>query len=140
MGHAVTWVLFPTREAFDTYHLAACAEHEIPRPGKLESDDTVMIHHTWTDAWVGITGAFAAFPGSFLLVNVPDEDVVTYGLTVAPNPPRLPNIEDSSPATIFYNGADRRIFNVAADWMQPIPPTWTDPDTGIVYDTSGVKL
>jgi hypothetical protein len=133
----MTWVLFPTRELFDSYHLAVCAEHGIPHPGKRADDnETVMIDETWTDAWVDITGVFNATSGSYILVDVPPADVATYGLTVAPNEPTFPDPianPEQTKTTILFEGAERTVFNLAADTSQPIPPTWTDPDTGLVY-------
>lgn len=124
----MAWVTFTSRAAFDAYQQAACTAGAIPRPGYKASDNkTVQINNQWTLAWADIFGAFNSTSGTFLLANVPDADVATYGLTVAPNTPTF------NPNRIVFEGATRTIFSVAKDWLQPKPVTWTDPHDGHIY-------
>src|SRR5262245_6970215 len=130
----MTWVVFADRASFDAYHLAACTAHSVPRPGRNQQSSVPAILNTWTQGWVDIFGAFVASPNSFLLVNVPPEDVAAFALTLAQNDPVIPF--PSGTRTIVWNGVARTIFSVAKDWLQPKPVTWTDPVTGLVYNTT----
>lgn len=126
----MAWVTFDTRAAFDTYNQSGCTDNAIPRPGKLQSDQSVQIQRQWTLAWCDPFGVFNSTSGAKILANVPEADVAKYSLTVVPTPPVIPR---TGQRTIVFEGATRTIFSTAKSSLQPKPATWTDPATGIVY-------
>lgn len=75
-GRTVTWVSFTDRAAFDDYHLAACADHGIPHPGRNAETDEVDLAAEWTLAYVAPIDDHGT-----IKAHVPDADVELYGLT-----------------------------------------------------------
>lgn len=136
MGYSVTWVTFDTRAAFDAYNQQACNDKLIPHPGKRQSDLAVQISNQWTLAHCNPYGVFNSTSGAKILANVPAADVVKYGLSVVPNNPVIPISPPGGTRTIVFEGATRIIFSTAPANLQPKPATWTDPDTGIVYQVT----
>lgn len=125
-----TWVTFGSGPAaitaFNTYHTAACAANGIPKPGYRQSDNVIQILNQWTTCWVRpiVDGPTAFSPIKAL---VPDADVATYGLTTT-TAPNFPN-------NITGLGGDTiQAYTGTVD--QTKPPTWTDPNTNIVYNTA----
>lgn len=126
----MTWVTFTSRAAFDAYNQQACADRAIPRPGYRQSDHAPQIGNQWTLAWCQPFGVFNSTSGAKVLANVPDADVKTYNLTLAP---AAPVIAANGQRTIVFEGATRTIFTTAAATLQPKPASWTDPNTGTIY-------
>ena len=85
-----TWVSFTDREAFDAYHLAVCAEHGIPHPGRDADTGALDVFAQWTTAWVAPIDDHGT-----IKANVPDEDVKQYRLT--PTDPPVYYDDDGAP-------------------------------------------
>ena len=77
----MTWVAFADETAFHTFHDAACAEHDIPRPGRNAATGEIVIDAQWTTAYVAPIDDHGV-----IKANVPEEDVTTYGLTPTEDP------------------------------------------------------
>jgi hypothetical protein len=102
------WVLFANFAAFETYHDAVCAAHGIPLPGRSAATGDEQLDHKWTTSWVRPLqiGPTALSP---VVALVPDEDVVTYGLT------GTTALADTDPAW-------QRVLTQT--YEQAIPATW----------------
>lgn len=113
----MAWVVFANAAAFNTYHQAVCIAQAIPHPGYRQSDTALEIMNQWTTSWVQ---PFYAGPNvlSPIVAEVPDTDVVIYGLTLT-SAPGIGATVTQYPSTAIAK-----------------PPTWTDPNTGFVYNTT----
>lgn len=134
------WVGFTTRASFNTFHDAACIDMGIPRPGKLVSDSTVQIANQWTDA------AFApnvldvlinGNPRKIGIMRVPNIAITRYNL--AANVISDPVYNSDETYTVTFNSTQYVVAlandEVSFPFRKARPSTWTDPDTGIVYNT-----
>ena len=129
----MSWAYFQNQAAWDTYHDAACLANAVPRPGyNAANDTTVMLDNCWTDSWVVPIQFKRTGNVSTWVAQVPDADVVTYGLTAIPDSAVVTD-PDTGIITVTVGGrtyvAEPLSFNV----HKPKPPTWTDPHDGHVY-------
>lgn len=134
------WVGFATRAAWTTFHDAVCSDMGIPRPGKRTSDDVVQINNQWTEAAfvpIVLDVVINGNPRKIGILLVPPVVVTRYNL--ASNVISDPSNNGDGTYTVTYNG-NQYVVALAPDetnfpFRRPRPPTWTDPDTGIIYNT-----
>ena len=85
MGTVMAWVEFADRDAFTTYHDAACVVAGIPKPGRNQRSAQTTLDAQWTVAWVR-----PVLDGGTIKANIPDADVRTYRLKRTSEPIDLP--------------------------------------------------
>lgn len=128
----MTWAYFQNQAAWDAYHNAACADNGIPRPGKLQSDQSVQIPNCWTDAWVNPIQFKAQGNVTTWIAHVPEADVTKYNLTnTVPDSAVVQNRNGT--VTVTVGGRAYIAEPTTITWRKAKPATWTDPDTGKVY-------
>jgi hypothetical protein len=125
-----TTVVFADADAFNAWHDAECAVQGIPHPGYNAETGEPAITDQWTtaaaapiivDGQVCMTTTDEQVAGDPVLAALPTI-VVKY-----PVPPRSDVDENGVPASV--------ITEPEWDWHQPLPPQWTDPNTGTTYST-----
>jgi hypothetical protein len=74
----MAWAYFSSQAAWDAYHDAVCADLGIPRPGRIQSDQSPAILNCWTDAWVDPIQLRGQGNVTTWAARIPDSHAVTY--------------------------------------------------------------
>jgi len=140
-GVLMAYAYFQNQAAFDAYHNAVCADLTIPRAGYANAGlGAPAILNQWTDAWVSpiqirsqgnVTTWAAHIPDAHVTqydpvlgITVPDSQVVFNGTNGVPN------------GTVTIQGQTYTLDPNTLTYKKTKPPTWTDPKTGITYNTT----
>lgn len=130
----MTWAYFQNQAAWDTYHNAACADHGIPHPGRIQRTQVPAILNQWTDAWcnpiqVKGTGNVTAW-----VAHVPEADVLTYNLGLNVPDSAVTFNADGTITFRYQNKTYTSVLDVGFTWRKPKPVTYSMD--GHLYDTT----
>jgi len=131
----MAWAYFQNQAAFDLYANKVCADQAIPKAGYLQSSGAVQILHQWTDAWVEPIQVKSQGNVTTWIARIPDEHVTQYdpqlGIT-APDSAVVFNAD----GTVTVQGQVYTRDPNTLNYKKAKPATWTDPKTGITYNTT----
>lgn len=144
MGDAVmVWAYFQNQAALDAYTNAVCADLKIPAAGYTNGGTGApAILEQWTDAYVAPIQIKSTGNVTTWAAQIPDAHATQYdpvlGITVPDSAVtfnRGPNGQPDGTVTIQGQGTYTIEANTAT-YKKTKPATWTDPKTGITYNTS----
>ncbi len=136
----MAYAYFQNQAAFDSYANAVCADQAIPHAGYLSSGAPAILNQ-WTDAWVAPIQVKSTGNVSSWAVHIPDAHLVQYaaflGLTTSDSAVTFNEVNGIPTGTVTIQG--QGTFTLQANtltYRKVKPPTWTDPHTGITYNTT----
>lgn len=129
----MAWAYFQNQASWDAYHNAVCTAEGIPRPGKRRSDNAVQINNQWTNASVDPIQVKGTGNVTAWVAHVPDSHIATYNISLSVPDSAVKFNADGMVTFTFNNRTYTGQPIVGFNWRKAKPSTWTDPDTGIVY-------
>jgi len=111
------WCTFADEAAFRMFHDTACADLGIPFAGSNAATGEPDPFAQWTTAYVD---PWVVGLAREIMAEVADEDVATYRLTPAKDPPVWSAIDEPA-------GEIADPYPPDWDWHQPIPPEYLEP-------------
>jgi hypothetical protein len=138
----MAWAYFQNQAAFDLYHNAVCADQAIPKAGYTTHETVLAILNTWTDAYVAPIQVKSTGNVTTWAAHIPDSHLVTYasklGLTTSDSAVTFNVGANGLPdGTVTIQGQGTFTLQPnTLNYRKVKPPTWTDPKTGITYNTT----
>lgn len=129
--NAPVTVAFANQGDFTAWHDAKCLELGIPAPGFIEGQEGPAVEHQWTQAYVE-----PRVIDGYWTVTLPPEEIAADATLKA-----LEVLTVKYPASpgsdVDEAGQPISAIEVAPieTYGQPKPAQWTDPATGITYDS-----
>lgn len=141
----MAWAYFQNQTAFDGYSNAVCADQQIPRAGYNQATQAPMILDCWTDGWVEPIQLRGQGNVRTWAAHIPDAHLTQYaavlGLTttddqivIGTGPP--PTGNGTPVGTVIVQGTSYTQQPNTLTYKKTKPATWTDPKTGITFDTT----
>ncbi len=132
--------VFSTKNQLQAFVSAIAADLGLPRPGKRQSDQRFQFQNQWTNAQFDVEVATVNVNGTDrkigLVRGIPQQAVTRYGLNTLSDPV---NNGDGT-WNVAYQGTVYTVTlvddPVNYPFRLPIPATWTDPASGVTYNTA----
>jgi hypothetical protein len=137
----MAWAYFQNQAALDAYENAVCADEGIPRAGYNQATGEPAVLHCWTDAWLEPIqlrgqGNVRTWAG-----HIPDAHVTQYAAVLGATVPDSAVVfgvgaNGLPDGTVTVQGQSYTLQPNTLTYKKTKPATWTDPHSGITYDTT----